>query len=185
MLGRRLLGTLALALAACATTPSAPPERAYAGRFAATAALGEQRNSVSGLFTIEVRGTRQTIDLASPVGTTVARIEIEPGYARATGPQMQTASGPDADELVERVLGWRLPVTGLPDWIAGRPAPGRAARTQSDGERISVIEQDGWTIRLAEYSAATDRPRRLVLERPSNGVDPAVTVRLVVDEPAP
>jgi outer membrane lipoprotein LolB len=167
------LAALALWLGACAT-PTPPPERVYSGRFAATANNGERRETISGLFTLEVRGARKTIDLATPVGTTVARIEIEPGRATATGPQLQTASGPDADLLVESMLGWRLPVSGLADWIDGRPSPDRPASTQ-----------DGWTIRYAEYSPVTQRPRRLLLERASAGVGPALSVRLIVDEPAP
>lgn len=173
---------LALALSACATP--APPERSTSGRFAAIAELGERRESVSGRFTVEVRGALQSIELATPVGTTVARIEIEPGRASATGPQMQTTTGPDADDLVLRATGWRLPVAGLPDWIEGRPAPQRPARTEREGNRISLIEQDGWTIRIQEVSATTERPRRLLLERPGNSIDPAVSVRLIVDEPA-
>jgi outer membrane lipoprotein LolB len=178
------IAALALWLGACAT-PTAPPERVYSGRFAATAANGERRESVSGLFTLEVRGTRQTIDLATPVGTTVARIEIESGRATATGPQMQKATGPDADLLVESLIGWRLPVSGLADWIDGRPTPDRPATTRRDGERISEIVQDGWTIRYAEFSTVTQRPRRLLLERASAGASPALSVRLIVDEPVP
>jgi outer membrane lipoprotein LolB len=179
-----LVALIALVLAACAT-PSVPPERAYSGRFSATAVdASRQNSSVSGRFTVEVRGNRQLIDLATPVGTTVARIEIEPGSAQATGPQLQTVTGPDADELVERLLGWRLPVTGLADWLEGRPEPTRPARTQMSGERLSTIEQDGWTIHIDEYSTATNRPRRLSLERPMAGREPAVSVRLIVDDPA-
>jgi len=183
-IARAWIAVLVLALAACAT-PSAPPERVTSGRFSATASNGDKRDSISGRFTIEVRGAQQVIDLATPVGTTVARIDIEPGRATATGPQMQTASGPNADELIEQVLGWRLPVAGLADWIEGRPDPARPARTRRDGDRVSEIEQDGWTIRIPEYSPTTTRPRRLDLDRPMIGTHPAVTVRLVVDDPAP
>ncbi len=178
------IAVLALWLVACAT-PTPPPERVYSGRFAATATNGERRDSVSGRFMVEVRGARQTIDLTTPVGTTVARIEIEPGRATATGPQLQTASGTDADVLVEDLIGWRLPVSGLADWIEGRPSPSRPSSAQREGNRVSEIVQDGWTIRYAEYSEVTQRPRRLLLERAPDGGGPAVSVRLIVDEPAP
>lgn len=173
---------VALWLGACAA-PAPPPERSYAGRFSALAVDGERRESVNGLFTLEVRGAQQRIDLATPVGTTVARIEISPGRATATGPQLQSASGPDAERLVEELLGWRLPVAGLADWIDGRPAPDRPATTLRDGDRISEIVQDGWTIRIAEYSPATQRPRRLLMDRPGAGGGPALSVRLIVDDP--
>ena len=190
MLGIRGAFTRALAvsiasaalLTACATSPRSPADRAYSGRFAVTTALGEQRESVSGRFSLEVRGPQQILEVASPLGTTVARIEIEPGGARATGARMQEVRGADADALTEQLLGWPLPVSGLADWIEGRPVPQRSARIERDGERIVLIEQDGWVIRLSEYLEGTARPRRLVLERPAGVDTPSVTLRLIVDD---
>ncbi|MDQ3447109.1 MAG: outer membrane lipoprotein LolB [Pseudomonadota bacterium] len=181
-----LLTSLAL-LTACATLPRAPADRAYTGRFAVTTASAEQRESVSGRFGLEIRGLQQILELSSPLGTTVARIEIEPGAARATGARMQEVRGADADALTEQLLGWPLPVSGLADWIEGRPAPSRVARVERESGRIVLLEQDGWTIRLPEYFevvGATDRPRRLVLERPASGNAPSVVLRLIVDEPS-
>ena len=170
-------------LTACATPILAPPERAYSGRFAVTTAFEQQRENVSGRFTLEIRGPQQIVELASPLGTTVARVEIEPGGARATGAQMQEVRGADADVLTQRLLGWPLPVSGLADWIEGRPVPTRVARVEREGGRVVLLEQDGWTIRLQEYSEATARPRRLVLERPAAANIPSVVLRLIVDEP--
>lgn len=181
-----LLTSLAL-LTACATPARSPADRAYSGRFAVTTASAEKRESVSGRFALEIRGPQQILELSSPLGTTVARIEVEPGGARATGAQMQEVRGADADALTEKLLGWPLPVSGLADWIEGRPVPSRVARVERDGARIVLLEQDGWTIRLSEYfdvTGATDRPRRLVLERPATANTPSVLLRLIVDEPA-
>ena len=179
-----MLAVCCTLLAACATTSRAPPDRSYSGRFSATTVAGEKRENVSGRFSLEIRGSQQTLDLLSPLGTTVARIEVEPGGARATGAQMQEVRGPNADVLTEQLLGWTLPVSGLADWIEGRPAPDRVARVERDAGHVVLIEQDGWTIRLAEPSESTARPRRLVLERAAAANAPAVTLRLVVDEPA-
>ena len=170
-------------LTACATPLLAPPDRAYSGRFAVTTAFGEQRENVSGRFNLEIRGPQQIVELSSPLGTTVARVEIEPGGARATGGQMQEVRGADADALTQQLLGWPLPVSGLVDWIEGRPVPTRAARVEREGGRVVLLEQDGWTIRLPEYSEATARPRRLVLERLAAANTPSVVLRLIVDEP--
>ena len=170
-------------LTACATPILAPPDRAYSGRFAVTTALGEQRENVSGRFNLEIRGPQQIVELSSPLGTTVARVEIEPGGARATGGQMHEVRGADADALTQQLLGWPLPVSGLVDWIEGRPVPTRVARVEREGGRVVLLEQDGWTIRLPEYSEATARPRRLVLERLAAANTPSVVLRLIVDEP--
>ena len=179
--------TLLALLEACATPARSPADRAYTGRFTVTTASAEQRESVSGRFALEIRGQQQLLELSSPLGTTVARIEIEPSGARATGAQMQEVRGADADALTEQLLGWPLPVSGLADWIEGRPVPSRAARVEREGGRVVLLEQDGWTIRLPEYFellGAAERPRRLVLERPAGANSPSVVLRLIVDEPA-
>ena len=121
---RAWVAMLVIALGACATTPPSAPERSYAGRFSAMAVSGERRDSVSGRFLIEIRGQQQLIELATPVGTTLARIEIEPGRATVTDGKLLGVSGPNADELVEQALGWRLPVAGLSHWLEGPPRPG-------------------------------------------------------------
>ena len=179
-----LIVLCAALLAACATAPEATPDRVHTGRFSAVATQGERRESVSGRFSMEVRGDRRRIDLATPLGTTVARIEVGPEGASANGPGMQEARGPDADALAEQLLGWRLPVSGLSDWIEGRPVPSRPARLERDGSRLVLIEQDGWTVRLAETFATSDRPRLIILERAASPLAPGVVLRLVVDDPA-
>jgi outer membrane lipoprotein LolB len=182
--GRWLVVLFAGSLVACATAPEATPDRVYTGRFSAIATQGDKRESISGRFSMEVRGDRQRIDLATPLGTTVARIEVGPDGASANGPGMQEARGPDADALAEQLLGWRLPVSGLPDWIEGRPVPSRPARVDRDGSRLLLIEQDGWTVQIAETFASSGRPRLIVLERAASPLAPGVVLRLVVDDPA-
>lgn len=171
-------------LTACATPPQLPPaDRAYSGRFAVTTALGDQRENASGRFNLEVRGQQQLLELLSPLGTTVARIEIDPDGARATGARMQEVRGADPDALTEQLLGWRLPVSGLTEWIEGRPVPHRFARIERDAEHIVLLEQDGWVIRLSEFFENANRPRRLVLERPAGLNAPSVVLRLILDDP--
>lgn len=175
---------LALALAGCATSPATAPDRLYTGRFSVVASTGDKRETVSGRFNVEVRGNRQRIDLATPLGTTVARIEVGPDGARASGPGVDEVRGPDADALTEQMLGWRLPVSGMSDWIEGRPAPGRPARVEREGTRPVLIEQDGWLVRLSEVFPVSGRPRLMVLERPASPLAPGVILRLIVDDPA-
>lgn len=174
----------AMVLAGCATIAPPAPDRVYSGRFSATASQGDRRDTVAGRFTLEMRGSQQTVDLATPLGSTVARIEVGPDGARASGPGLQETHGPDAEALAEQLLGWRLPVSGLPDWLEGRPAPGRPARVERDGLRPVLIEQDGWTVRLTESFEGSTRPRLIVLERAASPLAPGVVLRLVVDPPA-
>jgi outer membrane lipoprotein LolB len=96
---------------------------------------------------------------------------------------MPETRGADGDQLAEQLLGWRLPVTGIADWIEGRPVASRPARVERDAGVPTLIEQDGWTIRYTERFAG-GRPRLVVMERPAAPLAPGVVLRLVLDDPA-
>ncbi|MEP6609852.1 MAG: outer membrane lipoprotein LolB [Burkholderiaceae bacterium] len=185
----RLVQTLCVAAfvtlaSGCATSTLTPADRAYTGRFSATTFSGDKRDNASGRFSLEVRGAKTLLELSSPLGNTLARIEVEPGGARATAAHMHEVRDTDVDALTQQLLGWPLPVSGLADWLEGQPAPQRTARVERESGRVALIEQDGWTIRIPEYSESPTRPRRLMLERPSTANAPSVSLRLVVDDPA-
>jgi len=64
------------------------------------------------------------------------------------------ASAADAEELTERLLGFRIPLAGLADWVRGRPAPAPAptlVRRDAAG-RLAELEQSGWRIEYLEYA---------------------------------
>ena len=57
----------------------------------------------------------------------------------------------DGEALTERVLGFRLPLGGLADWVRGRPAP--------------ALEARGWKVEYQERDEQ-GRPARLRLTYP-------------------
>jgi len=189
--GRRYaaLGLLAAAIAGCATLePSEPALRFHTGRFAASVSRGEQQDAVSGRFTLAVYPGRTTLDLASPLGNTLARVQADGTRATLTAPQadgtLATWHGDSPDALAESVLGFALPVSGLADWIAGRPVPERPARLSPDAGPTQRIEQDGWFIVIDERFEDTGAPRRLSFDRradPATGT--SLRLRLVLDAP--
>lgn len=189
---RRALAVAALALAACTTVPTAPQrpldEIEYDGRFAVVARSGDKSDSGSGHFTLRTSSDTLILDLATPLGTTLARLERDGRGARLTAPRddgsMATFEGSDPEQLMQSVFGWSIPVDGLPGWIAGRPAPGEPSVVTTDpsGAVIS-IEQSGWTIDIEERFSPAGAPRRLRATRPAAGAVPALTLRLVLDEP--
>ncbi len=184
------LGVVAAAVitaGGCASMPSAvAPERVHGGRFAVTSELDGKRDNTSGRFALAVYAEQLVLDLATPVGITLARIELTPAGAtlRATAADgsVQQAQGRDGEALAEQLLGMPLPVTGIRDWIVGRAAPARPSTVSADG---NAIAQDGWSIRIDERFAG-GAPRRLTLARPARPLPPApaITLRLVLDEPA-
>lgn len=190
MKARSLL--LLLLLSACASLP--PPKGAdhhYAGRFSLAVTHADpdgapRREAWSGRFTLQVDAQSLTLDLVSPLGSTIARFETDPQEARLLVPAdggVRVEHGPDARALSEQVLGWSLPVAGMPDWVEGRPSPGRpfqALPPQGEAERF---EQDGWSVSVEAPTA--ERPgRRLQMDRGGGAGAPDVALRVVLDGPA-
>lgn len=185
MLHKALLALVTALLGACTTlAPVREAERVHQGRFSVTATWPDRAENSSGRFSLAIHGDGLTLDLASPLGNTMARIDTDASGARMTAPgangEVQRLRGANADALAEEVLGWSLPVSGIGDWIIGRPVPVRPHQTIADG---TAIEQDGWTIRVLDRFAANAAPRRLNFERAAAPNSPAVTLRLVLDDP--
>lgn len=170
----RILAALALLiLAGCVTAPPVIPavRPAHAERAAYT---------INGRIAVKYDSTRSSANLhwahsadaddvmlLAPLGMTVAHLRRDVGgtVLEASG-KRYTAQ--DSGELMQQVLGWRLPLDGLPYWVLALPKPGAEAATERDANgQISVLHQDGWSIRYTRYSAQTSDalPVRMVLQR--------------------
>lgn len=143
---------------------------------------------LSGRFAVSYRGEANTGNLAwrhgadaeellitSPLGQGVARISRTGRDVVLTTPEPREYRATDAESLTEQVLGFRLPLAGLADWVRARPAPG-ASQSRRDAEgRLAELEQGGWKIQYLEYDEGR-RPSRLRMTFP--GVD----LRLAITE---
>ncbi len=185
-----LAALLALWLGACAGLPApVNAERSYAGRFSLAvshAAPGPgQREAWTGRFSLAVAAKSVTLDLVSPVGTTLARFETDPLEARLLVPAdggLRLVRGADPQALSEQVLGWSLPIAGIADWVEGRPAAGRPFRPLPDPSGSDRFEQDGWAVTV-EAPEGDRAGRRLQMDRPEKDGSPAVALRVVLDAP--
>ena len=178
---------MSLALSGCNTMAPVPAPAAdalnYSGKFALHVTGTDRQQSMSGRFELTVVRGEVTLDLSTPLGTTVARIRSGPEGAVVTLPDhggLRTEQGADANELSERVLGWALPVSGIGDWLEGRPAAGRPYRWGTGDDGAALLQQDGWSIRVESRDAA-GKVRRLDLDRDAVGAAPAVSLRVVLD----
>lgn len=181
-------GQLALAVgaltAACASLPPVTGTISYTGRFSLVVSGGDRHETASGRFELTVDRSEVTLDLSTPLGTTVARVQSGPTGARVTVPSavgLRTAQGPDVDALSLQLLGWTLPVSGISDWIQGRPVQDRPYRLDSAEGGVTQLEQDGWTIRFPPRDAG-GRIRRLDMSRPQQPDAPAVSLRVFLDQ---
>jgi outer membrane lipoprotein LolB len=122
---------------------------------------------------------RDELQLASPLGQTVAVLSGDASEVRLQAADGRVSTATDWSALTQQGLGWPLPVEGLSFWIQGIPRPG-ATFTIEAGEdgRAALLRQDGWTILYQAYAQATDlawRPSRMVLNYPD------VELRIAID----
>ena len=190
--GRRYLaGLIALALlAGCATPVETATHPAWPARQRALAALRDW--SVNGRLAVITaqegwhvslhwvqQGPVYNIDLIGPLGQGRVRIQGD-----AQGVALRTADGQlqratDADELLARAVGVRIPLNGLLYWVRGLPAPGQPSTLALDEQgRLSRLEQDGWQIDYLDYMpvAPLELPRRI---RATQG---EIKVQIVVND---
>ena len=128
--------------------------------------------------------------LLSPLGQTLAQIQLNPDGASLTTSEHQSYYATDVESLTEQVLGWRLPLMGLQYWVQGMNSPATAAEMDLDRDgRVVAIRQDGWNIDYArlfpgvehaaqarsQTQAETVRPRLLLLKRGD------LQIKLVID----
>ena len=112
--------------------------------------------------------------ITSPLGGGIGRIVRTKDLVTLTTSEGHDVSARDAEALTEQVLGFRIPLAGLADWVRGHAGPGEAV-TRKDAEgRLAELEQSGWKI---EYLAWEGKlPSRLRL------VYPGVELRLAISE---
>jgi outer membrane lipoprotein LolB len=96
--------------------------------------------------------------ITTALGQGVARIVREGGQVTLTTAEPREYHAADVESLTEQVLGFRLPLGGLADWVRGRPSPD--------------LEQRGWKVEYQEY--AGELPSRLRL------LYPGIELRLII-----
>lgn len=141
-----------------------------------------------GSFNWAQTAQRTVITLKSPLGQTMAVIEVMPGKSVLTQNGQPKRMAADPDTLTELTLGWPLPISGMRDWLQGYATDAKGNRfiasPQSD-PASNVATQDGWRITYVNWqdasgSLATSRPKRIDLARstPQAG---EVFIKLVID----
>jgi len=144
---KRLVLLAALA-AACAQVEIKPPEGPLEFSLAGRIAARYGNESFTGNIAWRHAKSGDELLISTPTGQGVAQIlrQGEAVLLKTAEPREYRAS--DAEALTERVLGFRLPLGGLADWVRGRPSPD--------------LESRGWKVEYQEYDAQR-RPTRMRL----------------------
>jgi len=153
-------------LAGCAapglTIPSSDVEFELSGRIA----VRYRDDAGSGNIAWRHGARGDEMLLTTPFGQGIARLVRAGDEFTLTTQDGREYRASDAESLTEQVLGFRLPLRGLADWVRGRAAPApQATRERTDASgRLAELEQSGWTVEYQEY--AGPYPSRLRLTYP-------------------
>lgn len=130
---------------------------------------------------------RHSIRLNGPLGRGVVLVSQDETGARLQDAEQRVFHAANAEELLYRYTGWRLPLTNLNYWVRGVPVPGLPASRELDNAgRLKTLRQQGWEVQYQEYIRfeGHELPNRLTLTYapdPATSELPAMEVRLVID----
>ena len=165
MAAARALALAAAVLAsACAELELRPPDLEFelAGRIAVR--FRDEANS--GNFAWRHGTSGDEVLITTALGQGVARIVRVGDSVVLTTPDAREHRAADTETLTEQVLGFRLPLTGLADWVRARPGAGPFAARRDAADRLAELQQSGWTIEYLAWGADGRLPARLRLSYP-------------------
>jgi len=150
-----------------------------------------------GSFTWSQDRQETVITLLSPLGQTLATINIGADQATLKQADQPLRSASDVDALTVQALGWPLPIAGLRDWLQGFgqnvagqrfTATPAAADSDSDSGNFSVTTADHWLIQYSNWqdqtNGAESYPKRIDLARNATQAGD-VAIRIVIDSRQP
>ena len=194
--------SMALLSAGCASFQPGPPveagmqgDRVYRqsialeGRLSLRYQQSGREEAVHGSFTWTQTPEQTVLRLLSPLGQTIATIDIKPGLATLVQSGKAPRTAADVNELTEQALGWPLPVAGLRDWLQGfaTDAKGKPfiARPMADSDPSNVVTtRDGWRIQYVNWQdpqVGGAYPKRIDLARFTERAG-EVSIRIVIDK---
>lgn len=132
----------------------------------AIAARNQKKGWTASLNWLQQGANQYQIRLFGPLGGGTVLIENNDGVVTyVDGPKKITSR--NADELLQKQTGIRLPVHSLYYWVRGLPAPGAVQSSQydQDAHLVSLL-QAGYTINYINYTSVNnvDLPSKVQLQ---------------------
>lgn len=137
---------LAALVAACAQVELKPPQGPLDFSLAGRIAARSGSEAFTGNITWRHVGSGDELLISTPTGQGVAQIVRQGDAVVLKTSEGREYRAADSESLTQRVLGFRLPIEGLAQWVQGKPSP--------------ALESRGWRVEYQDYDAQK-RPTRM------------------------
>jgi outer membrane lipoprotein LolB len=109
--------------------------------------VSDGKQASSGTITWIQNGNHYDFTLRAPIIGKSFRLTGGPDGALLEGLDGGPQQGPNAEALMQRALGWDVPLDELRAWVLGiRAQAGSAELSFGDNKLLSLLQQDGWTV---------------------------------------
>ncbi len=108
---------------------------------------------------------RFAIELIGALGIGKTNIEYNGQTATLVSEKTGTLTADDPETLLEQATGWQAPISQLPYWISGRPAPSDSASTLDAQNRLLTAVNGAWQASFS-YSGSDTLPNKITVTQP-------------------
>lgn len=77
-----------------------------------------------------------------------------------------TLTADNPEELLFKATGWQAPISQLPYWIMGQPAPSDSNNAHDNSNRLTTAYNGDWAATFDYASASESRPNRITMRHP-------------------
>ncbi|MFC4822425.1 lipoprotein insertase outer membrane protein LolB [Dokdonella ginsengisoli] len=118
--------------------------------------VSDGRDSGSGSLEWSQRGDAFRFSVHAPVTGKTWTLSGDAGHTTLQGLREQPVEAGDAQSLLQRELGWHVPVAELTHWVRGlRASPDARIAFRADG-LPAEIDEGGWKVQYLDYDTSRD-----------------------------
>lgn len=120
--------------------------------------VSDGRDSGSGSLEWSQRADAFRFSVHAPVTGKTWTLSGDANHATLQGLREQPIEAGDAQDLLQRELGWHVPVDELTHWVRGsRATPAARIAFRADG-LPAEIDEGGWNVQYLDYDTSRDPP---------------------------
>lgn len=152
-------------------------------RVAGRLAVSDGRDGGSAGFLWTQQGEAYTFELRQPVSQRTWRLTGDARGAVLEGGEDGPVRGTSAENLLQEVLGWHVPVDALRRWVRGLADRGVLESSERDAQgRLTRLEQAGWRVEYRDWLDDGVWPTRVRADRPPYSVRLSIRDWAVADD---